>query len=191
MNAVKFTEQGGVTLSISLSKTTDEGKEAKFMISDTGIGITDQGMEQLFKNFSQVDSSVSRLYGGTGLGLSISQKLVRLMGGYITVESIPAKGSTFSFVLPFTIAPSKSTVSTEASSEKTAASAPGKQFPLNILVAEDNKVNQQVIELMLHRLGYEMVVMAHNGQEVLHALEMDRFDLILMDIQMPVMNAPR
>ena len=187
MNAVKFTERGRVTLGLSCTSDTEGKAIITFTVRDTGIGINDEEKRQLFKIFSQGDDSTSRRYGGTGLGLAFSQKLVEMMGGRISVTSSPGKGSSFSFSIP--LIPTD-----ETPAEPKSAPLPvtsfflGMNAPLKILVAEDIKLNQQVIRLMLSRLGYDNVVLAENGLEVLDALHQGPFDLILMDIQMPLMN---
>ena len=188
MNAVKFTSEGSIKLSVSCVEDRLSSPRINFVVTDSGIGISSEDQLHLFQVFSQGDSSTSRRYGGSGLGLAISQKLVGLMGGVIRVESQPGEGASFSFSIPF--------VSTDKVPQNLTFGSPqpemsfflGMNAPLKILVAEDNKVNQQVIQLMLSRLGYDDVAVVENGLEVLKALEQTRFDLILMDIQMPVMT---
>ena len=186
-NAIKFTEAGSITLGLShLKKEGNEGGDGRieFSVSDTGIGITAGNMHKLFSSFTQLDNTPSRQHGGSGLGLSISQKIVRMMGGNISVESTPGHGSTFRFSLPITPAalPDERTLPTTGTS-------PHQIDPssVKILVADDNPVNLRVITMMLQRLGYEAST-AVNGHEVIAALEHSRFDLIFMDVQMPLMN---
>jgi signal transduction histidine kinase/CheY-like chemotaxis protein len=184
-NAVKFTSQGGtITLSVSRKAETDEKGRTilRFAVSDTGIGISTDHQKQIFTKYQQADPSVARNYGGSGLGLAICTSLVRLMGGSIGVESEVGEGSTFWFEVPF---------------EKPAdlkLKCEGKVDPedticgLSVLVAEDNKVNQKVVSAMLKRLGHEVTIAA-NGQIALDLLEQQRdFDVILMDVQMPVLD---
>ena len=187
MNAVKFTERGEIVIRTKFHADSDGSPIIEFAVSDTGIGINPEQKKLLFKVFSQADISTTRRYGGTGLGLAISQKLVQLMGGVIRVDSTPGNGSTFHFSIPIVL------VSRAVSNEKLGVTPPlenfvlGQRCPLSVLLAEDNKVNQQVVSLMLNRLGYDAVIVA-NGLEAVQTLERKSFDLILMDIQMPVMS---
>ena len=185
-NAIKFTEKGSVSLSMALDQEMDGGVRIRFEVSDTGIGLGSDDAEHLFESFRQADSSISRRYGGSGLGLAISQKLVGLMGGKIQVEPRPDKGSKFFFTLPFKIAPDGS--STPQGATDAGSHLLGSECPLRILVAEDNKLNRRIIELMLRRLGYADLLFAGNGTETLDLMRDHDVDLILMDIQMPVMD---
>jgi signal transduction histidine kinase/ActR/RegA family two-component response regulator len=187
MNAVKFTEHGEVCLSTELSKNSEDQSMITFTVKDTGIGISPEQQERLFKLFSQADVSTTRRYGGTGLGLAISQKLVGLMGGTIKVDSTPGSGSSFWFSIPVSLALKPSLARGIGTSVSPASNQLALRCPLRILLAEDNKVNQQVVELMLNRLGYPLEIVG-NGLEVLSILEKETFDLIFMDIQMPVMS---
>jgi signal transduction histidine kinase len=197
-NAIKFTQQGEVTLTASSSQVGNRC-ELFFAIQDTGIGIPSDRLDRLFKAFSQIDASTTRQYGGTGLGLAISKRLCHLMGGQMWVESRgaiagepPASwqhkpvniGSTFYFTVmvdPCSIEPKPET--------KTMTFEPnqGKTEPLRILLAEDNPVNQKVAIRILERMGYRVDV-ANNGVEVIHALQKQVYDIILMDVQMPEMD---
>lgn len=184
-NAVKFTEKGKISVRVSGEKNEEGLFEIHFAVKDTGIGIPEEKMGRLFQSFSQVDASMDRLYGGTGLGLAISKRLTELMGGKIWVESKAGKGSTFHVIIPveptlcgpIEIGRSASMVdvSTEARSN------------LKILLAEDNPINQIVAKKLLMKLGYSADVVS-NGAEVLQALEGQHYDVILMDLQMPVMD---
>jgi CheY-like chemotaxis protein len=186
-NAMKFTPQGEIRIrlflpSAPLPPDTPPGHiQIGFEIKDTGIGIEPGQFDRLFQSFSQADSSVSRRYGGAGLGLTISDKLVQLMNGHISVESKPGYGSTFTFTIlahPVTVKtiPSNMSIPTLAS-----------KYPLCILLAEDNPINQQLAVIILAKMGYNPIVAA-NGKEVLEHLEKAPFDLILMDVQMPEMD---
>lgn len=180
-NALKFSEHGGVTLSAQELVLTDETVEVKFTISDMGIGISEQGQAALFRNFSQVDGSITRKYGGTGLGLVISKQLVQMMGGAITVESQKGKGSTFSFCLKFMLCeelsyPTKDTFNSIHTIK-----------PLKILIVEDDKVNLMVLALMLKGKGH-IIESATNGLEALSLHAENQYDVIFMDIQMPIMD---
>jgi PAS domain S-box-containing protein len=186
-NAVKFTETGNISVSVS-SLPKDEKYEIMFAVKDTGIGISNDRMSRLFQSFSQVDASTTRKYGGTGLGLAISRNLAELMGGRIWAESESGKGSVFYF-----------TISAKASSDLSPAELQGEFFlpalgqehvakkHLCILLAEDNAVNQKVATRMLERLGYRADIAA-NGKEVLGALQSHPYDVVLMDVQMPEMD---
>ena len=184
-NAVKFTERGKITLSISGKAVEDGNCEIHFAVKDTGIGIPEDKMGHLFQSFSQVDASTARRYGGTGLGLAISKRLAELMGGKMWIESEVGKGSTFHFTIlaeptlcgPIEIGRHESRAEVQGDLDKS----------LSILLAEDNLVNQMVTQKMLNKLGYKADVAA-NGIEVLQALELRHYDVVLMDVQMPEMD---
>ncbi|MDO1581899.1 ATP-binding protein [Rhizobium oryzicola] len=180
-NAVKFTSQGVVTL--RMRQVLIQGTLwLRVEVQDTGIGIEEEGKEKLFRPFSQVDASITRKYGGTGLGLTICKEIIDRFGGRVGVESRRGEGSTFWFELPV-----------QASETPPAPHAQVIALPqeplrkLRILVAEDNKVNQQVIMGYLAHLGQD-VALAENGEVALKLAAAERFDLILMDMQMPVMD---
>jgi len=207
-NAVKFTEEGEVVVIVSsepfnerMGEKNNKSHECRsihlhFAVQDTGIGIPPERMNRLFQSFSQVDMSTTRKYGGTGLGLAISRKLVEIMGGQIWVESELHKGSTFHFSVPVDVAPASSPGSKETSSpylcpplyqaqeRRKGDSHEEIHDDLRILIAEDNEVNKRVIKKMLKKLGFQADI-ANDGQDVLTALEKQRYDLILMDVQMP------
>jgi CheY-like chemotaxis protein len=157
-----------------------------FSVKDTGIGIPEDKMSRLFQSFTQIDSSTTRRYGGTGLGLAITKKLVDMMGGKIWAESQLGKGSTFHFTILAGVAITKPT-SKEAETRQESDIVEDRTPVLRILVAEDNPVNQMVLLKMLNKLGYQADV-ASNGREVLLSLELQPYDLILMDVQMPEMD---
>ena len=186
MNGIKFTERGGVSLTISRSAGGEGIDHVDFVVSDTGIGISPEQQGKLFQSFSQVDASTTRRYGGTGLGLAISQRLVQMMGGRITVESALGNGSTFRFSIPFGRA-DKPEENPPLPDRAVADDSPENLCPLNILVAEDNHVNQRVILMMLKQLGHD-ATLVENGIKALAALDKSTYDLVLMDVQMPVMN---
>lgn len=179
-NALKFTEYGGVTLFVRELDITDDTIEIMFSISDSGIGISEQEQAKLFRNFSQVDGSITRKYGGTGLGLAISKQLVQMMGGTITVESQVSKGSTFSFSLKFMISGKPSNPTQDTCTIHT-------MKPLRILIVEDDKVSLTVLGLMLKEKGH-FVESAANGSEALALHAKNQYDVIFMDIQMPIMD---
>ena len=188
MNAAKFTEKGGVTLTASWKQLSDRTGKVLFAVEDTGIGMAPEQIGRLFQIFRQAESSTNRRFGGTGLGLAISQRLVKLMGGLIEVESTPGLGSTFRFSIEVSLPPKP--LSPDEASETTVPLENfvlGKKCPLRVLLAEDNRINQQVIELMLNRLGYEVTI-ASNGIEAFEKATSQSFDVILMDVQMPFMD---
>ncbi|HET8866028.1 MAG TPA: ATP-binding protein [Gracilimonas sp.] len=181
-NALKFTEDGKVSLEVSSLKNEDEIITLQFAITDTGIGIEEDRMDTIFNSFTQASENTKRLFGGTGLGLTISKQLTELQGGKISVESEEGKGSTFFVELTF----EKSDAGEKASKvteEEGAKSISG----LKLLLAEDNLVNQKVMIRFFERWNVEMKVV-DNGLEVLEALKEQNFDVILMDLQMPEMD---
>jgi signal transduction histidine kinase/ActR/RegA family two-component response regulator len=181
-NAVKFTATGGVSTQISATPLEGDEYEFKVAVSDTGIGISPEAMERLFQAFSQADSSTNRKFGGTGLGLVISKKLAEAMGGDIGVESIHGQGSTFTFTARLrTSAPAA--VETIPAARDTAGLYAGKKA----LLVEDNPVNQLVACRFLERMGFQVDIAEH-GQSALEKMSRDRYVVILMDCQMPVMD---
>jgi CheY-like chemotaxis protein len=191
-NAVKFTNEGEITISVSSTKKDDGEYEIHFAIEDTGIGIPADKMDRMFQNFSQIDASTTRKHGGTGLGLAISKKLVELMGGRIWVESESGKGSTFHIIVDAKAAviepvPAGKPVSLIQDDLQENGLQENDNCSLRILLAEDNIVNQMVAMQMLNKLGYRADV-AGNGIEVLQNLERQKYDVILMDVLMPEMD---
>jgi signal transduction histidine kinase/ligand-binding sensor domain-containing protein/ActR/RegA family two-component response regulator len=188
-NAVKFTHQGEIFLGVHLMRAQKAGSlELAFEVRDTGIGIPAEKIDILFKSFSQVDSSTTRKYGGTGLGLAISEKLVSLMGGHITVRSQPGEGTTFTFTIltkPGIV--SLAPVREGAIKHETLKADFALAFPLRILIAEDNLINQQLILHILGNLGYAPESV-ENGQLAVDAVAAQSYDLILMDVQMPELD---
>ena len=179
-NAIKFTAEGGVTLTVETLQRDAAGCRLAFTVSDTGIGMSAEVVAGLFNPFFQGDASITRRFGGTGLGLSICKRLVKLMGGEITVESAPGQGSRFRFELPFVI--------TEASPATPASAVPtSAERPLTVLLVEDNLVNQKVAAALLAKLGHT-VVLADDGRAALSQLAAGNIDLVLMDCQMPEMD---
>lgn len=186
-NAIKFTEQGTVIISIAqndkLRNNENDETELRISISDTGIGIDKSEMDKLFRSFSQVDGTYTRKYSGTGLGLVISKRLIEMMDGQIWVESEKGIGSTFIFTVRL-----KSLVDSSNSAEKSADSKVIKSDArYRILLVEDNKMNQLVITRLLREMGNDVEI-ADNGKYAIDALERKKYDLILMDIQMPEMD---
>jgi signal transduction histidine kinase/CheY-like chemotaxis protein len=186
-NALKFTENGGVCVKVSDLRQT--GPNLRFEIQDTGIGISPENIGRLFQNFSQADKSTTRRFGGTGLGLAICKRLVELMDGTIGVEGAVGKGSTFWFEIHLEQAcePAPETRS-PAKKPALCGGADSKPEPRRkILLAEDNLINRKVAEIMLGRLGFEVDV-AVNGRVAVEMSGRQRYDLILMDCQMPEMD---
>jgi CheY-like chemotaxis protein len=181
-NAIKFTAEGEVTVSTRLLEQHDNFVIVQIAVRDSGIGISPEFLDTIFTPFTQEDGSISRKFGGTGLGLTISRCLAELMGGTISVESRQGVGSCFTVTLPFSVGSEISTIRT------TAAIPIGWEGPpLRILFAEDDEINIKFGISLLNKMGHDVSV-ARNGTECLTALEQGRFDLVLMDIQMPVMN---
>ncbi|MCV2367751.1 PAS domain-containing protein [Roseateles oligotrophus] len=190
-NAIKFTAHGEVALELSLAAGTADAPSILFTIRDTGIGIPAENLNSIFDAFAQQDSSITRRFGGTGLGLTISSRLVEALGGTIWVDSVVGRGSSFHFALPFTLAPLPNGVSTDAASAvagfvPTAADSQ-EGSGLEVLLVEDHPVNQQLAMALLHRSGHR-VSLAENGQQALDLLAQRRFDLVLMDMMMPVLD---
>ena len=190
-NAVKFTEQGAVTVLAEAASSDPAAHVVRFEVRDTGIGISPEARERLFRPFSQGDSSTTRRFGGTGLGLAISRRLVEMMGGRIEVASEEGAGSTFSFTVMLGRAEAGA-VARAAADAASASSLPDAPLPRaprrgRVLLAEDNVVNQQVTVRMLERLGFEAEVVG-TGQEAAAAVRRQRYDAILMDGQMPGMD---
>jgi len=184
-NGIKFTHQGEVSLKVCLLKKEKEFATLCFTVEDTGIGIDEALQKNIFDNFSQADISTTRKYGGSGLGLSISSKLCRLMGGDITVKSEPGKGAAFSFTIIFPIVhPRKIQVPKSAHSQKIKEKLPPS---LNILLVEDNDINRALARIILNQQGHR-VVTAYDGEKGLEAIADEKFDLVIMDLQMPVMD---
>ncbi len=188
-NAVKFTTAGSVAASAECQNENPDSVEIAFKVVDTGIGMTEKQIERVFSPFSQADSSITRKYGGTGLGLPITKNIVELMGGKLAVQSSPDHGSRFSFTLPFDTVPDHAPAPKRSRSVRTVQRP---YFRGTVLVCEDNAINQEVIAEHLNRVGLKCDL-AQNGLAGLQ-MAMDRhnggqpYDLILMDIHMPVMD---
>lgn len=181
-NAIKFSDRGAVVVDLRLHHAADGSPELEFVVSDTGIGMDEATLARVFDRFAQADSSASRRHGGAGLGLEISRNLARLMGGDLTAHSRLGEGSTFTFRLP--LLPVLEAPRTEAEPVPQVL-APGQR--LRVLVAEDHPVNRQYLAALLESLGHE----AHfttNGEEALRAVAGGGFDVVLMDLHMPVLD---
>jgi signal transduction histidine kinase len=179
-NSIKFTDTGGVFIKVKAIETSPVLR-IEFNVSDTGIGIPEGKRKSLFQAFTQVDSSTTRKYGGTGLGLQISKHLVELMDGQIVVESHLGKGSSFIFTISLETGNQPIEAKLQAITSKRPIS------DIRVLVAEDNKTNQLVVSAMLKKLGYAFDVYS-NGKEAIQSLNINEYDLILMDCQMPVLD---
>lgn len=180
-NAVKFTNKGYVSLEISKTGESQGMLELLFKISDTGIGISEHNLSSLFTSFHQVEHSFTKKYGGTGLGLAIAKRLVEIMGGTIEVKSKEGEGSSFFFQLKF-----REGIPV-ASTKRNMPEMRKANNPLEILLAEDDEINQMVTGTMLKKWGHK-VELAHNGKEAVEMFKDKKYDIILMDIQMPEMN---
>ena len=187
-NALKFTQQGSVEVDI---ETTPAGP-LRFAVRDTGVGFSPEFGRALFTRFSQADSTITRRFGGTGLGLSICKSLVEMMGGEISAHSCPGQGSCFSFTLPLRRSRALADYDLDCTARATTAAQPCElgrdgEAPLRVLLAEDHPINQRVIHLILAPHGVE-VTTVENGADAIEAFRGGAFDLVLMDMQMPVMD---
>lgn len=181
-NAIKFTEKGKVELRISNQKTESNTIFIEFSIIDTGIGINQEKLQSIFDRFSQAEVSTSRKFGGTGLGLSISKELIDMQKGTISVQSTENVGTTFTFVIPYTINLSTTHFLDDKKEVELFAS-----FSKNILLCEDNELNQKLITTIFENTNHKIYI-ANNGDEALEFLKNNDFDIILMDLQMPKMD---
>lgn len=184
-NAIKFTEKGSICVSASVVPLGDGSFEGCIRVADTGMGMSEETVEKLFTPFTQADASTSRRFGGTGLGLSISRKLAELMEGGIFVESEEGKGSTFTLSFRATPGSRVETSTADADIDRTGGMrlAPG----LSMLLVDDHALNRKVARLFLEPLGIE-IVEAENGEEAIRWLQTKSFDLVLLDMHMPVMD---
>jgi len=180
-NAIKFTIKGKIVVSVKLVKESDQDVTVKFTVTDTGIGIADKKLDQIFENFQQASSNTSRIFGGTGLGLAIVKQLVEGQGGKIQVESELNKGSSFSFDLVFP----KTDLQSELDSNDFMLDKEIKN--VRVLVVEDIPLNQLLIKTLLDDFGFERDI-ASNGKIAIEMLKNKSYDIILMDLQMPEMN---
>jgi PAS domain S-box-containing protein len=188
-NSIKFTALGQVTLKVTLVSEDDGKCVVRFAVTDTGIGIQRDQVPMLFSPFVQADVSTTRKYGGSGLGLSICKQLVEILGGEIGLESCEGKGSTFWFTMLFqAVSEQTLTVNLEATQASFAVpTVRGAGFKERILVAEDNPINRKVALAQLGKMGYQADAV-DNGAEALEALAHRRYDLVLMDCEMPIMD---
>lgn len=189
-NANKFTHNGRISVRLRAVPRADGGLSIETSVADTGVGIAPENRDRLFHPFVQEDSSTSRRYGGTGLGLAISKTLAELMGGRIWLESEPGSGSTFTFSVALGIGDAGK-VAAAAEAGARGGSLPGAPAatPLQVLVAEDNETNRMLAQRILTKMGHSVQV-AENGAVAVAATQSREFDIILMDMQMPVMDGP-
>ena len=178
-NAIKFTQEGGITLHAKVSKD-----QLIFSVSDTGIGIPKEKQSSVFQEFNQADSSTSRNFGGTGLGLNITKDLVELFGGQITINSEEGKGSEFQFWIPL----QKSKPHVENQEEALPAQSVTISSDLCVLVAEDNPINQKVVRKFLEKSNIHNYTVVTDGKKAVHSVQQSHYDLILMDVNMPEMD---
>ena len=189
-NAIKFTEAGHVFINLYLEREKDTDY-IRFDVEDTGIGIPEDKQEIIFDTFTQVDGSHTRRFGGTGLGLSITRRLIQLLGGRINLRSTVGKGTVFSMRIPAGVnVDEQPTINRYQEAETAVARAPAEepdQLSGRVLVVEDAKANQALIRLLLQKEGLDVEVV-ENGKQAVEAVTQSSFDLVLMDMQMPVMN---
>ncbi len=181
-NAIKFTEKGGVTISCATVAREGQNQTVRIRVKDTGIGMDEQFLENVFEKFSQEDRTTARKYGGTGLGMSISKQLVELMGGTILVKSVKGSGTEVILTIPFL-------VGTDADLPEAKNNVINSALLKNqrILLVEDNEMNRMVVTTMMEDYHADITEVT-NGEEAVELLRRETFDLVLMDIQMPVMN---
>ncbi len=185
-NAIKFTDRGSVRVELNTSTRPDGRVGVQFSVQDTGSGIPADKLPEIFEKFTQADGSISRKYGGTGLGLAITRRLVEMQGGEVRVQSEQGKGSTFTVILPCDAAPVAATKPAAAASQAVQPAAV--PSGARLLLVEDNLVNQKVVLAILRKKGYHIDV-ANDGREALQKLDVNgSYDLILMDVQMPVLD---
>lgn len=186
-NAIKFTERGKVTISTHVEHLNDDIYEVRLSVTDTGMGMNQETLEKLFTPFTQADATTARQYGGTGLGLSISQKLARLMGGDIVATSKEGEGSTFTLTFRATAGTRAENVPENMDVDQTGGTDWARG--LAVLLVDDHPLNRKVARLFLEPHGVD-VVEAVDGAEALRAMEIRAFDLVLLDMHMPVMDGP-
>lgn len=184
-NAIKFTETGSVSLTVVLVESDNDSLTMKVMVADTGIGVSDENLHKLFEAFSQADSTTTRRFGGTGLGLNISQKLVHAMGGQISVESVLGQGSEFSFVLTLPRASAEELADFKAQELQLDYQIEFKGQ--RVLLVEDNELNQDLALAFFTRSKLS-ADLAENGKEAVELAQSNDYDMIFMDLQMPIMD---
>ena len=190
-NAIKFTEHGRVVMSVSCTEKRTDNAMFTFAVRDTGVGIPEDRIDDVFVHFTQADSSTTRRYGGTGLGLTISKQLVELMHGTIGATSEVGKGSTFRFSIPmglYRVAPDATDrTRPRANTQPAGKGSGGSDSATHVLLVEDNEANQEVAVLLLEKLGCRVDV-ARDGREAVEMFQATRYDCVFMDCQMPEMD---
>jgi len=186
-NAIKFSEQGEIRLSVTQERQTENGVVLRFCVTDQGIGIPLEAQERIFEIFEQADITTTKRHGGTGLGLAICRSLVELMGGTIWVESTPGAGSRFYFTAMFELAPADLEIEQEPAPACSLTDGHYTLPTLSVLLADDVEVNRELVKAVLSQQEHHFVE-ALNGQEALQAFRRERFDVVLMDVQMPEMD---
>jgi len=187
-NAVKFTDVGYVEINCKLVNGPDDKKQyISFSVRDTGIGVPVEKQAVIFERFTQANTDTERLYGGTGLGLNIAKSIVDIHGGTLTMESAPNKGTAFHFILPFNKFETTEQGDTNNCTQEPSYSAGESVKSLNILLAEDNMINAMLAKQVLSKGGH-IVTHVVNGAMAVEAVKQQQYDIILMDIQMPVLN---
>lgn len=184
-NAVKFTERGGVTVSVNVHERDGSTIMIEILVADTGIGMSASAMLEVFEPFTQAEHSITRRFGGTGLGLTICRQLTNLMGGSVTADSVEGVGSTFRVLLPLEM--SEADVTSIDAAQRVSQTLHWSGAPLTVLLVEDHRINQALGRALLQKLGHTVKIAA-DGAEALQRLSEDPFDFVLMDIQMPVMD---
>ena len=188
-NAIKFTSEGGIMVRCSCVESGAEFAVMRVSVRDTGIGMSVDALDNLFKPFTQADASITRQYGGTGLGLAISHKIVELLEGEFSVKSVPGKGTTFSFTMRLEINHGFKENADEVGEgiDELQAALSMDLSSKRILVAEDNAINQLIMQELIAPTGAQ-IIMVDNGRQAIDAVRGDSFDLVFMDVQMPVMD---
>jgi len=183
-NAVKFTLTGSIELRVFAQEAPDDKLQLHFAVRDTGIGMDSEQQQNMFKSFTQADSSTARKFGGSGLGLSISKSLIELMGGNISVTSVSGEGSEFAFYI---IAEGYDGVVRPVADDEYSGAANQRYDGFRLLLVEDNEINQEIAKAILEDVGFAVDI-ANNGKEAIEAFNSKAYDLIFMDIRMPVMD---
>jgi len=187
-NAIKFTPEGGeVRVSVQTARDESGLTHLVYQVSDSGIGIEEEFLDRLIEPFFQVDSSISRNFQGTGLGLAIANRMIELMGGKLTIQSTPGEGSVFSFEIWVSTVENPELIEHKKELSWKDIKEKRTQLPLNMLLVEDNELNLQLMRMMFEQLGFDFEI-AKNGQQALEMIQKKSYDVVLMDVQMPVLN---
>jgi CheY-like chemotaxis protein len=186
-NAIKFTEQGSVTLAVHINGVDSGNAEMVLHVTDTGIGMDEMGLKRLFQRFYQADAGTNRKFGGTGLGLEISQSLATMMGGNITVRSQLGQGSTFTLRVPIELCEAVVSAAAPVPVQVPVALDNQSSRQTHVLVVEDHPINRKLVGALLGRMGC-LVTFCEDGQQAVDAVQAHPFDAILMDVNMPVMD---